>query len=399
MQRALPDWIEGFMQFTDNSEAPTLFRYWTAVSCVAAALQRKTYVSLGTLTFYPNMYIILCAPSGIRKGTAMGPGYELLNDIGIKMSAQATTLQALVKRLKNTTNNTIDPITGEISMHSSLTVYSKEFTVFLGYRNQELMSHLCDWYDCENRWRYETISRGEDEIIGVWVNIIGATTPELIQTSMPVEAIGGGLTSRMIIVYETKKGKFVPFPILTHQEELLRESLKHDLDKIALLSGRFKFDRDYIDSWIDWRVKEEENPPQFNDPRFHGYTQRRPAHLMKLTMVMSASRGDDMILRKVDLDRGIEALCRVEKRMPMVFSGLGKSDIADLVPRVIGWLSVKKETTMAELMREFYYDADVNTMERVLKSLETQEKLKRVVSDRGVKIRFNLKGFLEDEEE
>ena len=63
MPRALPDWIEGFMEFTDNSEAPDLFRYWTAVSCVAAALQRKTYVSLGTLTFYPNMYIILCAPS------------------------------------------------------------------------------------------------------------------------------------------------------------------------------------------------------------------------------------------------------------------------------------------------------------------------------------------------
>lgn len=380
------------MEYTDNSEAPRLFRYWTAVSCVAAALQRKTYVSLGTLTFYPNLYIILCAPSGVRKGTAMGPGYELLNDIGIKMSAQATTLQALVKRLKNTTHNEIDPVTGKLMMHSSLTIFSKEFTVFLGYKNQELMSHLCDWYDCENRWRYETISRGEDEIIGVWVNLIGATTPELIQTSMPVEAIGGGLTSRMIIVFEVKKGKFVPFPMLTPGETELRSMLRADLERIAILSGRFRFEEEFINSWVEWRVYSEENPPRFNDPRFNGYTQRRPAHLMKLSMIMSASRGGDLVLRKVDLDRAIEALTRVEKNMPKVFSGLGKSDIADLIPRVLAWLSVKKETTMAELMREFYYDADVFTMERVLKSIEAQEKLRRIATDKGVKIIFDLRG-------
>jgi len=394
MPRKLPDWIEGFMELTEeNSEAPKLFRYWTAVSCVASALQRKTYVSLGMLTFYPNMYIILCAPSGVRKGTAMGPGYDLLNDIGVKMSAQATTLQALIRHLKNTTHNEICPVTGKIMMHSSLTIFSKEFTVFLGYRNQELMSHLCDWYDCENRWTYETVGRGKEEIIGVWVNLIGATTPDLIQTSMPVEAIGGGLTSRMIIVYEMRKGKFVPFPMLTPEEIKLRELLKEDLERIALLTGKFKFEKEYIDSWIDWRAAAEENPPKFNDTRFNGYTQRRPAHLIKLSMIMSASRGGDLVLRRTDLEHAVVALNEVERNMGRVFSGLGQSDIAKLIPRVLAWLHNKKKTDMAELMREFYYDADVWTMERVLKSLEMQEKLTRVITDKGTKIFFNLDGM------
>lgn len=394
MPRSLPDWIDGFMEFTEeNSESPRLFRYWTAISCVAAALQRKTYVSLGTLTFYPNMYIVLCAPSGVRKGTAMSPGYELLNDIGIKMSAQATTLQALTRRLKNTTHNEIDPLTGKIMMHSSLTIFSKEFTVFLGYRNQELMAHLCDWYDCESRWTYETISRGEDEIIGVWVNLIGATTPKLIQTSMPVEAIGGGLTSRMIIVYETKKGKFVPFPTLSKNEIEIRELLKADLERIAIMSGKFRFENEFIDSWIEWRARTEETPPNFNDPRFEGYTQRRPAHLMKLSMIMSASRSSDMVLRKEDLDRGVVALTDAERNMTRVFSGVGKSDIAELMPRVLAWLHIRKEAPMRDLMREFYYDADVWEMERVIKSLEVQEKLKKVVTEDGVKLVFNLDGL------
>jgi len=312
------------------------------------------------------MYIILCAPSGVRKGTAMGPGYELLNDISIKMSAQATTLQALIKHLKNSTHNDINPVTGKIMMHSSLTIFSKEFTVFLGYKNQELMSHLCDWYDCENRWVYETVGRGREEIIGVFVNMIGATTPDLIQTSLPLEAIGGGLTSRMIIVFEIQKGKFVPFPIMTEEMADLREELKIDLERISMMSGRFKFEHDYINGYIDWREVQELRPPEFNDPRFNGYTQRRPAHLIKLSMIMSASRSDDLILREVDLKRAIESLNTVEMRMGRVFSGLGKSDIAELITRVLAWLYIKKETTMAELMREFYHDADVWTMERAL---------------------------------
>ena len=209
---------------------------------------------------------------------------------------------------------------------------------------------------------------------------------------MPIEAVGGGLTSRMIIVYEIRKGKFVPFPMLTQNEIELRELLKEDLERIALLTGKFIFEKEYIDAWIDWRAAAEENPPNFNDPRFNGYTQRRPAHLMKLSMIMSASRGDDLVLRKTDIEHAIASLNEVERNMGRVFSGLGQSDIAKLIPRVLAWLHSKKETTMAELMREFYYDADVWTMERVIKSLEMQEKLTRVITDKGTKIFFNLDG-------
>lgn len=387
--RSVPDWVDGFMQLTDVSEAPDLFRYWTAISCVAAALQRKCYVQMGALTFYPNMYVVLCAPPGVRKGTAMGPGYDLLNEIGIKLSAQATTLQALIKRLKNTNYTQVDPTTGEMQFHASLTVFSKEFTVFLGYRNQELMSHLCDWYDCENKWKYETISRGEDEIIGVWVNILGATTPDLIQSSLPIEMIGGGLTTRMIIVLEIEEGKFVPFPQTTPQEARLRNMLRDDLEKIHLMSGRFKFEKEFIDAWIDWRVRTRNSPPKFSDQRFSGYMQRRPAHLMKISMIMCASRSSDMILRECDIRKAIKALDDVEVHMPKVFSGVGRSDISDLIPRVVTWISVKKQTTMKELMKEFYYDADVWTMERVIKSLEIQESIVKVTTERGTLIKAN----------
>jgi len=243
MSRILDNWIDECLNFTSNTEPPVMFRKWTAVSVVAAALQRKCYLPWGSLTFFPNMYVVLVAPSGkARKGTAMNPGMDFLTEPGlnIKLAAEAITREALIRELKSSGDNSIDSNTGSMMLHASLTIYSQELTVFLGYNNLQLMSDLTDWYDCRKKWTYRTKWSGTDEIEGVWVNLIGATTPNLVQTSMPIDAIGLGLTSRMVFVFEDRKGKIVPDPFLTREDMELRQRLVGDLQKIAMLSGLSK---------------------------------------------------------------------------------------------------------------------------------------------------------------
>jgi hypothetical protein len=291
------------------------------------------------------MFIVLVGPSGVRKGSAMSPGLDILQDVGIKVSAQSIILQALIRLLKNTSYTQIDPLTGEMHFHSSLTIFSKEFTVFLGYQNKELMAHLCDWYDCDNHWVYETKNMGTDEIVGVWVNLIGATTPKLIQSSMPLDAIGGGLTSRMVMVYEPKKGGFSPLPTETDRELSLRSKLISELERINLLAGQFKFTDGWLNAWVDWRTTSEERPPKFPDDRFDGYIQRRPTHVIKLSMIMSASNRSDMVLKEQDLKRAISILESAEINMPLVFSGVGRSNIAELMPSLMAYISRKDEVS------------------------------------------------------
>lgn len=388
--RALPDWISGFMEMTSETEPPFNFRLWTAISVIAAALQRKCYTSLGpkesgALVFYPNLYILLVGPSGVRKGTAMGPGLKLLSDIGnIKVSSQATTLQQLIRKMKDVNYSSFDPLTNTQHFHASLTIFSKEFTVFLGHQNHQLMSHLCDWYDCDDEWSYETVGRGKEKIIGVWLNVIGATTPSLIQTSLPLDAIGGGLTSRMIIVYEEKKGMFQPFPFVGEREKKLYEDLKNDLEQIYLLRGNYRFTSEFVELWSDWRIEQETKPPNFLDQRFDGYISRRPNHLMKLSMVMSASSREDLTLRKEDFLRAKEVLHAVEVNMPKVFSGVGRSDLAAITNQVAAYIATKGKVTLPELLRVFVNDLDVWSMEmRVLRSLESMKQI-RLNSDRTI---------------
>lgn len=380
-KRQLEDWISAWLKFTTNTEPADTFRLWTAISIIASALQRKCYLPWGSsLVFYPNLYIVLVGPSGVRKGTAMSPGLDIIQDLGkIKTAAQATSLQALIRRLKETNFQDPDLETGALQFHSSMTIFSKEFTVFLGYHNRELMSSLCDWYDCDRNWKYETISRKTEEIVGVWVNLFGATTPALIQSSMPLDAIGGGLTSRIIYIYEEAMGKMVFLPMQTAEEAELHMMLLHDLDKINRMSGQFKYSKAFMSAWTAWRIQDNEHPP-FHDERFGGYMSRRPTHVMKLAMIMSASKGDSMYLEKDDLDRAVGVIEKAELKMQNVFGGVGRSDISELLHRVLMFIktSTTTEIPLFQLARHFQSDMDKLAMDRVLNTLEVMNVAKVV---------------------
>jgi len=374
--RNLPDWISAFMQLTENSEPPKLFRKWTAISTIASALQRKTFINLGiSLTFYPNFYIILVGPSATGKGTAMKYSYDIIDKVpAIRLSAQATSLQALIRRMKENNLTDIDIETGKQHYHSSLSIFSNEFTVFLGYHNNELISALCDWYDCHERWTYDTIKRDKEEIIGVWVNILAGTTPDNIQSSLPMEAIGAGLTSRIIFVFEEKREKLVVFPSASKEELDIQQMLIHDLERISLLSGSFHFTENSAAFYIRWCQEADKNPPFYNY-KFDGYCGRRRNHLLSLSMVCSASQRDSLILSEKDLQRAAELLAEVEIKMALVFKGMGKSDISSLINDAVVFIqnSATDDIPLWQFARYFEGNMDKIIMDRVLFTLETMK--------------------------
>jgi len=378
-KRNLPDWINGFMLLSENSEPPILFRKWTAISTVASALQRKCRVEIGiSLTFYPNFYIVLVGPSATGKGTAMKYAYDILENVpAIRLSAQATSLQALIRRMKETNLTDVDFETGKQYFHSSMTIFSNEFTVFLGYHNRELITSLCDWYDCHNKWIYDTIKRDKEEIIGVWVNLLAGTTPDNIQSSLPMEAIGGGLTSRIIFVMEDKKDKLVVFPAVTQRELDLQQHLIHDLEQISLMSGIFHFTEDAMAYYSEWCYLADRNPP-FHDPKFDGYNGRRRKHLLSLAMVCSASKSSNFILTKDDIERASKLLTEVEVKMGTVFRGMGKSDISALISDAIVFIenSITPDIPVFQFARYFEGNMDKLSMDRVLMTLEASNYIK-----------------------
>lgn len=379
MARQVKDWITSYLEYTENSEPPELYKLWVAISVIAASLQRKVFLKWDKKV-YPNMYIVLVGPSGkCRKGTAMYPGEALLRKLGIPLAAEAITREALIKELE-TAQEGAKLSMSELTLHSSLTVFSKELTVFLGYNNIALMSDLTDWYDCSDVWIYRTKNSGTNELINVFMNLIGATTPELIQSTLPRDAIGGGLASRIIFVYENRKGKIVPAPFLTEVDEILFEKLFTDLAEINMMTGEFTIDNEFLDHYIEWYVKQEDNPP-FQDDKFSGYFERRAHHALKLSMILTASKGDSMMITVDTLKKAINILEMTEVKMPMTFRGMGASEYAAITDRVMHTIAKAgdKGITIPELLNAHYYDADKYTLDRILQTLDTMAFCERII--------------------
>lgn len=367
-ERRLDDWITAWMEYTYNTEPAESFRKWVAISMIASCLQRKCSLQWEH-TIYPNLYIVLVGPSGSRKGTAMTPGLSMLRELGetIKMSPESVTREQLIRRLKKAS------MTDGLLMHASLTVFSEELTVFLGYNNLQLMADLCNWYDCLDKWDYETKNQGKDDIVNVFVNLIGATTPRLLQSTLPQDSIGGGLTSRMIFVYETGKGKSVSRPFKTEHEIEIEANLIHDLNMIHMLKGEFRPDDTFLDKYDRWYTTSGE-VMNFADYRFDGYRSRRATHLRKLAMIINASRSGDFILSGVDFDRALIELEKVEEKMVDTFRGVGKSDLSEVTNAVITTIIQHGIISFNEILGLHYDDVDYGTLSKIIETLTNMER-------------------------
>lgn len=387
MPRILPDWLDSYMDFVDMTEPPILFKEWCAISTIAACLKRKCWMEWETQV-YPNMYIVLIGPSASKKGTAMFPAASFLREVGIKLAAESLTREALIKILTRSIESYMpDSLDAtKLIYHSSITIFSQELAVFIGQNQPSLISALTDWWDCRDPWIYETKGGGEEIIEKTWVNLIGATTPDLLGSILPQDAIGGGLTSRIIFVYGSKRSKKVALPykyINTSKAIKLRDNLLKDLEIIAQIQGEFKPTDKYISLYERW-YDTCENIELKREPNYAHYIGRRSVHLRKLTMVMSASRGDDMVLNELDYTRALNLLEATEKLMPQVYKGFGKSELAEIFPKLLATIAEEGGCYVGELLRIYHRDISEEDLLKVLNTLKQMEPPKVVMTIKEV---------------
>ena len=367
-QRNLKDWIDAFLYYTSDTEPRETYRRWTAVSTIAAVLQRKCWVRWGRETFYPNMYIVLVGPPAARKGTAIKEGKEFLDQLGVQVAADEGSRQKLISALEETSAQDLGQ-DGKMIYHSSLTILATELTVFLGYENFDMLSMLCKWFDCENRYVYDTFRGGRQEIPNVWVNILGATTPVQLQASLPEGAFGSGFTSRVVFVFEDDMDKIVIKPSVSDKQREVWKLLKLDLEHIKSLSGEFKTTKAFEDLYTSWRMNSASKPVFPNEPRLEYYVQRRPAHLFKTAMIYAAARGDDLTLDASDLQIAINALEETEANMPMVFRGIGGNPLAGAQTRMMTILQRTPVMKTGDLLMMFQNDLSVNQFREIIDGL------------------------------
>lgn len=387
VKRNCEDWIDSYVELTNNSEPHELYRRWTAISIMASVLQRKCWLNwVGSMTFYPNMYIVLVGPPAARKSTALSQGLSFLNTLQIPTTANKTTSEALIQAIEESSITSV--VDGGTNIHASLTSYSSELTSFIGYDNKDLLTYLTDWFDCPSRWEYRTKGSGVNNIINVYFNLIGATTPALIRTALPMDTIGSGLASRIIFVYASNRGKKVARPFKTEREKQLENLLTQDLEQIFLMKGTFKPTAKFVDAYEHWYTEKSDTEEINNDNKFEHYCARRQIHLLKLSMILSASRSNEMIIDEIDFIRAHNMLTYTESKMTSTFAGVGKSSFADVTQRLYLELAGKGILSRAEILRKYYHDVNSTELDVILSTLEEAKLIQKIVKGDGIWIQF-----------
>ena len=309
-------WITSFLEYAEQVESPDRYKMWVAVSAISSALGRKCFMSLGDLKTYPNTYIVLVGPAGIRKSTAIGSVESMVRELNIVFASDECSRQQLITEMIG--SGVFDEYSEQ--NQSTLTVFPDEFTLFLGQRATmiEKIVALTRWFDCPPGFKYTLRGQTEEIIENCWITILASTTPSGLEAILSDEISFGGFMSRVMTVYADIVPKFVHVP---RYDTTLSDMLLNDLLIINDMRGEFTVTDSFIKAHIDFR----ENPPEFHTHKkalIAEYAMRRDLHLRKLAMIFSASRSNDMVVDLIDFEMALDVLQDYEQALLRMFDAV-----------------------------------------------------------------------------
>lgn len=380
-------WIEEYMRYAEYTEPPLSYHRWTAIGCISAALQRRVFMDWGMERIYPNLYIVLLGPAAqTRKSTALRIGEELIKDINIPMIGQDNSPEAVIREIKKSVTNFNDGTV--IRMQSAVVCFASELAVFLGRQNAEFQAYLTDWYDSPSEWTRTTKHQGVDDISGLCFSIIGAMAPDWIPHVFTPESIGGGFTSRVMFVPEYKKAKTIANPNKAPPMNGRRDRLVADLQVINnTMKGPFFLSDKAEKFYEDWYTEDDrllqEGDFAVPDRAFHTYCGRRPTLLRKVSMCLSASRGNSQVVELEDIERALDWMEEAETKMPGTFSSVGRSSQSSALSAFEQMLKTKGRVMRSEFMIAMSQDISSDDFDSVARTMEATKQIKVSIHENG----------------
>lgn len=371
--RKCQDWIESFCAYVSDTETPRVFAKWAAISAIAGALRKKCWFKFGRHKTYPNFYIIIVAPPGWRKSVSLDYAKQLLikGIPDVVISSESNTRESLLQDLELSATDAI--LEDKTSFrYSALTVMSREFEIFLGQKkeNAKMIVTLTDLFDCTDAvWRHRTKHSGNSTIPNVYLNLAGCTTPSSLASSFPTDAIGGGLTSRMLFIYCDVREKLVPIPEWTENESNYEKILLSDLSVIGNLVGTYHFSDKSKKEYSEWYIRQVKAPRICKDEAFAGWYERKPIFIQKLAMICQASKDNNFQIEWSTFERAILLLEEVEETMALAFRGVGRSDLTADIDMIYTIISSRNYISDSELLALTWRDVDAKKMDQIIPTL------------------------------
>lgn len=281
-----PDgWFRLVLDYAQISESPDSFHFWTAMTVVSHLIGRRTTIYVGPTRSYLNLNTFLVSPAGaLRRSSCIRSTVEIGREAGARVIQDVASPEGLLRALSE------EPQALFVSDEAAVILSKVDYMA-------SMPQILCSLLDYPAQFD-KTLAKGTSfSIEGPALTSIMGCAPDWFR-NMPRHATGGGLMSRYLVVYESKKTKVIPFPenIMPEKDALdlrakvireLRSKIEHVPERVTLT----KEAKEVYDPW--YRRNEEECAAA--DGRMAPWLARRPIHVRKVAGILAIMEGDEVV--------------------------------------------------------------------------------------------------------
>ncbi|MDR3392455.1 MAG: DUF3987 domain-containing protein [Sulfuriferula sp.] len=375
-------WHESFLEcVSPHTDAPENFILWSALSLIGATMKNNVFFEIGTYTLYPNQFIVLVAPPGIGKGTVMNLVDDLIKESKptlVNTLSDRITAEKIIERIADGWSGPMKVQGQQLLMgnqdHNCI-IFSTELRVLLGA--SEWMLEFLEEAWSKTTFDYQTKNKGSVSITSMCCSLLAASVPDFLR-NVKREAsmvITGGFSSRCLFIYAENASKDLPWPQplkKNPKSKALYDNLAHDLHEIAALRGEFKVDPSARIMFERFLIQNRASVKDEDSEAISNFRARVKAHVLKLAMVLSASRGDSLIITDIDMGNAITEINQVIVTLEKLFRGAGDSIDAAITARVHTFIEKRGQSSRKEIMRALHrHIGSMENLDRILWVLES----------------------------
>jgi hypothetical protein len=324
------------------------------------------------------MYVMLMGSPGTRKSTAIKIASSLIKQAGYtNVAADRTTKEKFLLDLAGedvsiSAEDILDAnLFGGNKDAAEILVAADEFNSFVGNGNIEFLSMLGVLWDHNGLFQNRVKNSKSVEILDPTVSIISGNTPTGFSLAFPVESIGQGIFSRILLIHGEATGRKITFPTAPSVEEtaIVLDQLvairSHCYGTLKMTATAKKLLDTIYKSWGG-----------IPDVRFDSYSNRRFTHLLKVCLIVCASRVS-VELDEADVIMANTILTHAEHTMPQALGSFGKARNSDVAHKILMLLeSAHGITTLKDLWKNIHTDLEKMTdLADILRNLVAADKI------------------------
>lgn len=362
--------LDQLLEYTKEAESPRSFFLWSGLAAISAVVKKNIWINKGFYSLYPNVYIMLVARSGLRKGYPVKLAQKLVESLEVtKVISGRNSIQSIVQELSR--QWTLEG--GKVLTGAQAFLVNDELGTFL-VDDPQAQSILTTLYDSfyHDKWVNTLKSEGKSTLKDIYITMLSATNRTHLNAFLDSTSVTGGFIGRTLLVYEEKKSQINSLIWNDEAAPLDNRPLIEELKRISLATGQIKLTlpaKKIFDSWYHEFNKKLESEDSLEDDT--GTSDRLHDHILKISALLSLSESNDLLITETHLNRSIELCTGFTTNVKRITAGHGKGDSAEKYRIFLDYLLSQPQYSVkrAKVLSAKYGHIDAIDLDRLVDTM------------------------------